>query len=531
MKRLFGIVLLFTGMSLAPVDAITPAWAPPVGIPAPEFGIGEEGPPAPNPWIGPVAGFYYVDGSVSYATDNGNAFGSPAQPRATIPSPLPAGAVVELHGAYPVAHTSPRGVVARGTATAPVFIRGVGGDAARGGRVQATGCWEISGSWFVVENLEFTSCGSVVILAPTDHGVLRKSDVHGTPRGGGVGVQSWNGQQASNVVLWANQIHDNGDVAATYDQDVHGIAVGPNVHHLWVLENQLVRNSGDGIQINARGQAQQATTHHIYVGRNVAHDNKQSGFWTKQAVDVIFSQNQSFNHRPGNSSMGACMGGQYAPEYVWFIANVVADCDYGIQLASDNDGFGTQQFFIGNVITRIHDSIGRFSPGNTWQNCGISLPGGTDRFVLQNTMYDVDSGVCAANYVGVVHIYDNVIDRIRPDGFHVLFASDAVARASNRAQGNVFAPNFRLNVADRITESADAVGRKMQNQVVPSAGFVNPIAADFHLTGSSAARGNGTMHALGVREIFMKRYGVALDRDVYGTPRARTAPSTSGAIE
>jgi hypothetical protein len=536
MKRLSGIVVLFVGVSAAALGARPTPWEPPVGIPAPDFGIVEEGPAAPSPWVSPVPGFYYVDPTVGYATDLANPFGSPAQPRLTIPSPVPAGAVVELHGAYGAAHTSPRGVRANGTASAPVYIRGVeekekDKGKAKDGRVPVTGCWEISGTYFIVENLEFTGCGNIILLAPTDHGVLRGSDIHGTLEGGGVGVQSWNGQSVSNVVLFQNLIHDNGDVHADYDQDVHGIAVGAHVSFLWVLENALVRNSGDGIQINAGSGRLQATTHHVYVGRNTAHSNKQSGFWTKQAVDVIFSQNQSFNHRPSNSSMGACMGGQYSPEYVWYIANVVGQCDFGIQLASDDNGFGTQQFFIGNVIAQIHDTIGRFDPDNTWQNCGISLPGGTERYVIQNTLYDVDSGVCVANQFGLMHFYDNVIEQVRPDGFHLLFASQQVARASNRAQGNVFAPNFRMNVASTITDVAkEVLGGRGQNQVGPSVGFVNPQALDFHLKSSSIARGNGTMPRLGVWEKFEERYGVELDRDVYGTRRSRGS-ANSGAIE
>ena len=79
---------------------------------------------------------------------------------------------------------------------------------------------------------------------------------------------------------------------------------------LWVVDNQLYRNSGDGIQINAGGPGVTGTTHHIYVGRNTAYGNKQTGFWVKHATDVIFSQNVCHSHRLGNSSNGQCMGFQ-----------------------------------------------------------------------------------------------------------------------------------------------------------------------------------------------------------------------------
>lgn len=521
MASLSAVVL--AGVRDAAAEA---AWTAPIGIPNPEFGITQASAASPSPWASPERGFYYVDASVSYATDAGNAYGTPARPRRTIPTTLPAGAVVELHGPYSFAHSSPNNIRANGTAAAPVFIRSDGKT-----RAQVTGCWEISGSYYVIEDLDITGCGSVVLLAPTNHGVLRHSDVHGNLEGGGVGVQSWNGQPVSHVVLWANRIYENGDVKANYDQDVHGIAVGANVSHVWVVDNLLARNSGDGIQINAGSEAAQASTHHIFVGRNTAFGNKQSGFWVKQAVDVIISQNQSFDHRPSNSSLGACMGGQYSPEHVWFINNVMGYCDYGIQLASDTNGFGQYQFFIGNVITKISDSNGDFDPDNAWQNCGISLPGGTNRYVMQNTLYEVDSGVCVPDQKGVVYLFDNIIEKVRPNGFHLLFASAAVANASRGAQGNVFAPNFRMSVGGTLTDvSREVASAKGQNQVLPSANFVDPVAFDFRVSDSSGARGNGLMHALGVWEFFQDRYGVSLAADIFGTPRSPER-STSGAVE
>ena len=95
--------------------------------------------------------------------------------------------------------------------------------------------------------------------------------------------------------------------------------------------------------------------HHVYLGRNVAHENKQTGFWTKQASDVIMSENVAYAHHPSDSSPGAGLGGQYGPERVWFLYNHIHDCDYGIAAGSDNHlGFGRDVYLIGNVIHNIH---------------------------------------------------------------------------------------------------------------------------------------------------------------------------------
>jgi hypothetical protein len=101
--------------------------------------------------------------------------------------------------------------------------------------------------------------------------------------------------------------------------------VSDHVRYLWVVDNQIYRNSGDGIQINAQ-DTMVASTHHIYVGRNVSHHNKQSGFWVKSAADVIFSQNESYGHRPSNSSLGQGMAAA-GPDWVWFLYNHIHDCE------------------------------------------------------------------------------------------------------------------------------------------------------------------------------------------------------------
>src|SRR5438067_2960900 len=258
-------------------------WTPPIGIPAPSFGIVENAPAVPNPWTVQVSGFYYVDATQPAATDSSNTFGTPGRPRQTIPTFLPGGSVVELHGTYDADHSSPRTIVAAGSALAPVYIRG----ASTAARPLIRNEWQVKGTYVILENLEFgpldtITTGDLVMLAPVNHGVIRHSELHGNPNGGGMGVVSWDGSQNSNTVVWDVNIHDNGDLVSNFDQDTHGIAVSGYVDHLWVLDSQLVRNSGDGIQINA-GQLQ-TTTHQIYDGRNTAYGNRQSGFWSKQAV-------------------------------------------------------------------------------------------------------------------------------------------------------------------------------------------------------------------------------------------------------
>lgn len=524
LSSLFLGLLVVGGASSASAQ-----WRPPVGIPAPAFGIQQKAPNAPKPWLVPTANFYYVNASAAASTDTSNANGTPAKPRKTIPQNLPAGAVVEVRGTYTYSHSSPRTIRPAGTAAKPVFIRGAAPDT----KTRVTSCWEVSGSYVVIEHFEFTSCGSILFLGGSQFAALRYSDVHGTTAGGGVGIVSWDGKLLNDIVLFRNTIHDNGDVLASYDQDVHGVSIGARTSRIWVLENEIYRNSGDGVQINAGSAALQATTHHIYIGRNTAYANKQTGFWTKQAVDVILSENHAYDHRPSDSSLGACMGGQYAPEHVWFINNRVSDCDYGIQMTSDADlGTGKHQFFIGNVIHRIHDSNGGFQPGSAWQNCAISLPGGTYRYVLENTIYDVDSGVCVPNATGYLHLYDNLIQGVALNGSHLVFDSSTMLEQKTNGWGNVFAPVLRSRVSGTLAfVPPGGPYERTSNYVTTDILFANPAAGDFHLLSGSPARNNGTMDGLGIWEYFSSRYGVPLSIDIYGNSRLFDAYPDSGGSE
>ena len=169
----------------------------------------------------------------------------------------------------------------------------------------------------------------------------------------------------------------------------------------------------------------------MYVGRNTAYSNKQTGFWSKQAVDVIFSQNHCFAHRPSDSSFGQCMGYQYGTDQIWFLFNHIHDADSGIALASDSDlGIGTQAYVIGNVIHNIHHS-GSYNPDTPWSSTGIMVAGGVNRHIINNTIYDVDAGINVAASNGTLEIADNIIANVTvPASNHVFIENSGLAANS-----------------------------------------------------------------------------------------------------
>jgi len=502
-------------------------WTPPIGIPMPSFGIFETAPASPSPWIVPTTGFYYVDATSAASTDTSNPLGTPATPRKSIPNALPAGSVVELHGTYDRNHESPNTIVASGTVAAPVFIRGTSPST----RPLIRSGWEVKGTYVILENLDFgpngqSQTGVLVLLSPINHAALRHSNMHGNLNAGGMAVVSWDGALNQNVVVFNNTIHDNGDVNASFDQDNHGITVGARVSNLWVVDNQMYLNSGDGIQINA-DTAGNASTHHIYVGRNVAYSNKQTGFWSKQATDVVFSQNVCRSHRPGNSSNGQCMGYQYAPQYVWFLFNTISDSDYGIVAYSDHVGTVTESFFVGNVIHNIHPADGLVKAGDSWASAAIMLAGGTNRKVIHNTIYDVNAGVNVGATGGSLEVRDNIISRVVASANH-LFVEDASLAGNTTFHHNLLEGDPRVRLGGPQQHLTAAQLTAMQSFGVDPL-FVNPAAANFHVQATSKAVDTGD--APSAYTIFQQRYGLNIARDPEGNALPSGVAPDMGAFE
>ncbi len=512
------------------------AFRPPIGIPTPPFGTNEEAPASPNPWRQPVAGFYYVDASVPDATDGGNPYGTPSRPRRTIPIGLPAGAVVEVHGTYDQDHSSPKDIIAAGTAAAPVFIRGQSSSM----RPTLTGDFTVSGSYFIVENINFflspSKRGGVGVTGPTTHGVIRHNDIRGHRNSGGVGLASYSADQVlDNCVLWDNKIHGNGDWTSQIgDRDLHGIIVNQRVNHLWVLDNEIYENEGTGIQINAGSLVLQSTVHHIFVGRNIAHNNKQAGFSTKQSVDTIFSQNVAYAHRASNSADGSGLGHQYGPERVWYLFNHVYDSENGISVVSDSGlGSGNDSYFIGNLIHDIHSNSG-FQANSPWTwGTAIQLVGHKNRFVVNNTIYDVDNGITGAPHgnTGSIVISNNIIAHVTR-GSHIFLEEAAVATAS-RMRNNLLDGTVRIKWGSSTAHDLTGFRRTYSGQGVGSVNadplFIKAAGGDFHPSLSSPAVDKGALED--VYAIFKSLYGIDIAVDQDRLPRPSGSAWDIGAYE
>lgn len=542
------ILLILSALpAIGDVLAGDEVWVPPIGIPAPPFGITEQAPARPDPWTSSVPGFYYVEPSNPAATDTSNPYGTPSRPRRTIPAkesnPLPAGSVVEVHGHCDIGRDGiPNNYYANGTVANPIFIRGL--DAAS--KPVFTGTFSVIGSsYLIIENIEFAdddgdlsggATGRFGIVdrdrLPYDshHIVLRHCDVHGNRAAGGIAIADYASESViSNIVIYDNMIHDNGDVDANFDQDIHGIAInGTNVNHVWIVDNRIARNSGDGIQINANAAS---AINHIYVGRNVSHHNKQSGMWTKTAADVIFSQNTLYGHRAVGGG-GQATGYQYDPERVWFLFNNIYDNDTGIQGSSGFSTGAKSIYIIGNVIHNIHLASGSTSSGTGgWSNAAILLVGGDKRYVVNNTIYDVDAGINSPSSY-TIYMYNNIISKVTLEsGNHIYLQNPGIWELKNC----IFYQNggpARIRIGNTVYSlpGLKSATGKGESCLTADPLFTNAGAGDFHLQTARSPAVDSAIEA-GIYATFRSLYGLDIAIGFDKTARPQGTAYDIGAFE
>lgn len=401
--KLTNVGLLIAGLFLT-APALADTWVPVLGIPEPSFGVTEENPSLPSPWDQEVSGFYYVCSSCSGSSNR--SFGTPQQPRNSVPSNPSSGAVIVLAGVY----SSGLDMNFNCSAGSPCFLIG---DPDNRPLVRHSSTF--NGSYYIVDNVEVTLASgeySMTVGLQGSYGAFRNGVITGSTSSGG----TYTG--GNNIVLFQNEIRDNGDVNASNDQDRHGVKVGGN--NIWIIGNEFTRNSGDGVQVGDIGT--RSSTHHIYIGRNTAHENKQTGFWVKEAEHVIISQNLSYNHSPSGSSDGEGMGGQYDGRFIWFLFNESRDNRGGIGFKSSNNGGGSNFHVVGNYI---HDNLNSsYSTGDAWSTSAISSWNGADITIVNNTLTGNTAGINLNGNTGTAYVYNNSIKNMQLGNAREIFAAD-----------------------------------------------------------------------------------------------------------
>jgi len=528
--RTVPLILAWLSLIHAVAPCAVMAYDPPIGIPDPKFGIDDQRPTRPKNWVTEKPGYYYIN--YQSGTDSRNTYGTPRHPRRTIPIPIPAGSYIEVHGTYRHLIGGATPILGKGNGkpwvanrSGPVWI--VGRDTRS--RPDFTTLLVVTGSHVYFDNVRISQSGvfqvgTAIPGHPADHIVLRNSEAQGVPSSklsALVGAGGTSTGPVNHVVFYNNRLHDHGDVNAKFDADAHITALGRNASHIWFLDNVMFNASGSGAQVGGAYGGHE-TCHHIYYGRNKIYNTRQSGLWVKHATDVIFSQNDIRNIvdtrllYTESASPSSGIGFQYAPQRLWILHNTISNSSYGIFGGSTKEG-SWQIFAVGNVINNIHRPGKLPYAKGAWAEAAIMMQGGTTRYIVNNTLYNVDAGINGPSVGTIYHLENNIVSKVtEPAGNHV-FIEDAGAAAKSTLHHSILhqpGDNERIRWGSSVVSTVEAVQRSNRNTDACSNAdplLASPSNADFHLQSASPAVDRGMVST--VYRTFQELYGLDIAMD------------------
>ena len=344
-----------------------------------------------------------------------------------------------------------------GTAANPVVFRGVNNPA-------FTGTVAITGSYVIVENI-FVNGG--IVRFSGDHLALRNSEVANN-----TGRESKNavgtGGSSSDIVVFRNRVHDNGQWQSTAENDFHGVTATGPLQRMWILENEMYHHGGDSVQVGHGGGNLVVG---LYVGRNVMHHDRENAVDLKEVSNAVVSENTMYGYRETGSSEGAAVVIHYCPINASILNNLIYDSQVGISSTSLNSTCSGQQ-----VTNRIMGNVVQGSIGAAIQGWGT----GKTTQIANNTVYNAGA-----------------------EGIDITNAGSGSFAENNIVVG---------------TRGIVGTGMTQRNNVTSNPGFVNAAGGDFRLASGSSAIDAGI--ASSAYSGFQSVYGVsaAVDRDGRARP-------------
>ncbi|HGY56662.1 MAG TPA: T9SS type A sorting domain-containing protein [Caldithrix abyssi] len=475
-----ALIVIF--LILSSKNVYAQEYVPPIGIPAPEFGINET---VENVYGSDTVYTHYVDNTHPNATDTDNPYGTSQKPRKTIPRNIPAGSVVEIHGGP---YVSIGGTYTmQGTADKPVFVRGI----ADSTRPQITKSpIRLDGSYFIVENLDFYDKSTVYFRTTARYGSLRHSEVH-NPIGQTGASNPTVSVTGKYIVVYDCEIHDN---IREPDVDCHGIQASNYGEHIWILENNIYKNGGDGIQACHMCDP---GPRYLYIGGNRIHRDAENAIDLKYARDVIISENKLYDYLHSSNTgivSPIVVGSDGAPTRVWILFNEIYDAKKGIRIEEVDD-----VWIIGNVF---HDLT---------ETGIIPEKKGTTTRVINNTFYNVRTGISEPwRETFSFLIYNNIFASIESRSIHLGGAVTAKSEISN----NLF---WDASIHGENAVNADPM-------------FKNISTYDFSLLAGSSAIDSGVARGGEIYD-YLVRYGQDIGRDFMNEIRPQGNEWDIGAYE
>jgi hypothetical protein len=498
MRRLALVVLLAGAIAALPAaqSANHPKYNPAPGVPTPPFGIDEEAGRAT----------YYVDNTSPSATDSGNDNGTPSRPRRTVPTDVPAGAVVEVHGGpYDVGFVA---WSASGTAASPAFIRGVGSPVMHGERLA------FAGSYLIVEGFVFDNLP--LVMSPTmSYLAIRFSEMRNwSPSGNSAAVVP----AGSNIVVFGNEIHNNGDPNASTENDVHGIKIEAGTSRVWIVSNAIHHNGGDAIQLG-NASSPEPWPEFIYIAGNVLHEDRENAVDIKKARDVIVSSNVMAGYVARSSSAGEVVVTHDGAERVWIVDNLIGNSQQGVVCTG-----ATGYFVVGNAINQIRHNPGdtKYDPNSLFRTSAILTYNTTSAVHVNNTIWASDAGISYAGGTAPTDISNNIIGAPVQPTYHIA-VGNSTASAKSLMKNNLLVGTPRIKWGGSTVDCSSRDGC-----INADPRFADP-GKDFHLLPNSPAIDAGVEDP--VYAAFKKTYGQDIAADVARTPRPQGKGWDIGAVE
>lgn len=502
------------------------AYAPPIGIPEPGFGVDAVAPSRPNPWASEVPGYYYVN--YQTGTDSGRPYGTPSAPRQTIPDPIPAGGYVEVVGTYSHAPGGSTFIQGAGTSDSPTWVVGIAGSEP----VFDKNTY-LYGTYLFIDNIK--SNGSSFNIRGNDytahHIMVRNSDLDSEGRIA-VGMSGTSTTSIHDIIFYKNTIHDtsvNWNDGSGVDTDYHGIAPSNYVYNVWIIDNTFYNISGNAVQIGGATSGLD-NVNHIYFGRNTVYKTRQSSVGIKKSSDVVISSNILYDTRTAYNGTGTnyCAGVsyQYAPRRLWILNNIISDADHGIKGGSGTSPVGDYVYILGNLIYNINsDASGDVTSG--WdEGSAIRIVSAVNAYVIGNTIHNVDIGIETPTTNQNLHIENNIVSSVLYD--HTRIEYSATANLGS-FKNNLFYQDGTVSLKIGATKYTVATYPHGSGNIFANPVFVNTATDNYSIQSSSPAKGAGVLSD--VYATFYSLYGIDISKDIAGTTRPQDGAWDIGAYE
>ncbi|MBL3589884.1 MAG: right-handed parallel beta-helix repeat-containing protein [gamma proteobacterium endosymbiont of Lamellibrachia anaximandri] len=516
----------------------------PVGIPAPSFGLNETHEMYQGQYYaagdftyrdagdGPYS--HYIDNSSSACTDDGNEYGTAETPRCTVPNTLPEGTVVEVHGG-PYLTGGTIQILGEGTPEKPVFLRGISPEN-RTLFAEGVDEFRVRGEYFILENMEITKTQIDLYRAPNHHISFRGNEIHGytlatETHSAMIALAGWNGNQEDNIVFFNNEIHhaykyDDPVYGVDHTKDNHGLVIGADTHHVWILNNHMHHNGGDSVQLRGTNLS------HVYIGGNEMHDDVENAIDVKSSEHVIVSQNIMHGYVSSFDSDGTVVvGGHEGSKLTWFLFNEIYDGRVGLRV---NDGVPTTAYVIGN---KMHHLLDR----------GFETRYTSDIYFIGNSISETPIGFednGSGTNTGIYKIHNNIFYTNNDSSSQVIISSGKVdGGGTNSFSHNLlYSPGGNVGVrwgdtvyqSSALLQSATGMG---EGNIEADPHYTSLTAGDPNImaingtTFPGASKGTLSTDVAAVYQAFEDLYGIDIRQDYAGTSLPQGTGVEIGAYE